>query len=303
MNNFGVRTMNVCLVVFAVIVVTVFIIFDTYDCLYDKKFKGNLSIVSTSTFEKTQVDLRMHIGLQSRLHTANIDVVNCMIRVDTSLGDRRLEMLQGTIAQQPPIIIKPKPLWSAAWNGNDTFSILTRTMVISNINYTNLDMFLSDAMVTHHTMVINCVIDGSVDLFSVMALRIPTKKYTFTVHKDLNLNQPQLDSNSDQNILQLLYDFSTAMSAQRNQEAPIDHATDNPTHSHSVVKTSIGNDTSTLDETDLDPVDDDSNSTHHMETTLNEVSISPTLTPTSPLSIPSSPHILSLYFFFLLTYS
>ena len=269
MNNLVVRnTMPMYLIFFAVVVVTtVFIFHDTYDCLYYKKVNGNLSIVSTSNFEQTEIDIRMHVWLQSRLHTANIDVVHCMTYVDTSLG-HRLEMFQGTIAQQPPVLVKPQSLWSSG-NRNGT----TRTMVFSNINYTNVDMFIKDGS---KKMVTNCVVDGSVDLFSITALRIPVKKHTFTVLKDWNLNQLTMENSIDQNILQLMYNFSTVISAPKNQVASMDHAMDNPTHSHTVVETSVGNDIPKLDETELDrnvfPDNNSSNSSHHMETPLYEVS-------------------------------
>ena len=276
MNDFGARTMSVGLIVVAVIVVTAFILLvDLYDCWSHGKFNGNFSIRQRSDLEKTQVDLRMHVWLQSRLHTANINVVNCMVYVDTSSG-HRLEMLQGTLAQQPPIAIKPKSLWSA-WDGNgnafadhnDSTSFLTRTMVVSNINYTNVDMFMTDTII-YHDLVMKCVVDGSVDLFSLTTLRIPVKNHTFTVHK--NLNHYQLKS--DQNILQLMRDLSKAMSIQRNQDNTthplIYNPIDNQTHAHSVLGTSV-----VTDQIDVDMVSvDDSNATHHQMTTFNEVSIS-----------------------------
>ena len=277
MNSYGART-GVSLVVFVVIVVTALIVLDTYDSLSRGKFNGNVSIVhkdvGTTVEEKSHVDLRMHVSLQSRLHTANIDIVECTIYDDSSLGHRH-ELLQGIIKQLSPVIVKPNSLWSS-WDGSaladlshDAASSQTRTMVMSNINSTNLDKFMSNEMPSRALMA-QCVMDGSVDLFSLRAMRIPLKKHMLTVYKTWNHNGLETENSNDQDILQWMNDLNkvVVMSTQ-NDHVLIDKSNDTTDvllYPHPIAAINVGNNASTLgQDLDMFPVGDHK-STHPMQT-------------------------------------
>ena len=184
--------------------VVVFTLLDAYACYSQGKFDGNIRIANIDLTSTGDVDLTMELTadawLQSRLHTMRVDVAGCTVKVDTPSG-RHLEMVHAT--NSLPLTIKPKSLWSAwdgsAFEGHDAPAYSVNGVItLSHVNFTSVGTMLMDAIVvpptdTPHSLVVECVIDGAVELFSVPTMGVPLKKYVYTTRKDFHIDPPMAD--------------------------------------------------------------------------------------------------------------
>ena len=215
-------------VLFAVCVGVIFILLDGYECYVRGKFDGKLQMVNIDLMSLGDIDLTMDltadVWLQSRLHTLKIDVAGCKMKMDMPSG-RHLELVQAT--NTLPLRIKPKSLWSA-WDGsfedgneNPTYSVES-TIAFSHVNFTSMGTTLVDAMVAPstgapHTLHLECVIDGAVELFSVPTMSVPLTKYVYTTRKDFYTDSPTTDSTnvatttSDHRSLTIITDIASQL--------------------------------------------------------------------------------------------
>ena len=213
--------------VFAVVVFVIFTLLDAYECYAHGKFDGNLQMVNVDLTSSGKTDLTMDltadVWLQSRLHTMRVDVAGCTVKIDTPSG-RHLEMLQAT--NSLPLTIKPKSLWSA-WDGtfeskDDLTYSVDGTIAFSHVNFTSVSTMLMDAVVVPstdvpHTVKLECVIVGALELFSVPAMSISLKQYVFSTQKDFHVDPPTADgtssgaTTSDRRSLTLINDIASQL--------------------------------------------------------------------------------------------
>ena len=192
-------------VIFAMLIIVVFVIFDAYECYSHGMFHGFLRIANIDLTSSGEVDLSVDVTanawLQTRLHTAKIDAVDCISHVDT-LSGLHLNLFHTTTSLSL-LAVKPKSLWST-WDGSifgghddQKYSVDGR-IAISHVNFINLGMVLTDTASipsnNNHTLITECTIDGVLELFSIPAMSISMKKYALSSHKDFSLNQPTTDS-------------------------------------------------------------------------------------------------------------
>ena len=181
----------------------IFTLLDAYECYRHGKWGGNLEMVNLDLTSVGETDFTMDLTadawLQSRLHTMRVDVAGCIVKIDTPTG-RNLEMFQATSSL--PLTIKPKPWWSS-WDGNfdgteDSTYSMEGTMAFSHVNFTSVGTMLMDAVVTPspdvpHTLKLECVMVGALELFSIPAMTISLNQYAFTTHKDFHIESPTTD--------------------------------------------------------------------------------------------------------------
>ena len=78
---------------------------------------------------------------------------------------------------------------------------LNGVIALSHVNFTSVGTMLMDAVVVPptdvpHTMVVECVVDGAVEMFSVPAMSVPLNKYMYSTRKDFHINPPATDGTS-----------------------------------------------------------------------------------------------------------
>ena len=212
---------------FAMVVFVVFTLLDAYECYSHGKFDGKIRIADLDLTSSGEVDMTLDVTadawLQSRLHTMKVDVAGCTVKIDTPSG-RHLEMLQAT--NSLPLTIKPKSLWSA-WDGSTfeghdapTYSV-NGMIALSHVNFTSVGTMLMDAVVVPpadapHTLVVECVISGAIELFSVPAMSVSLNKYVYTTRKDFHLDPPTTNGTngataSDHRSLTIITDIASQL--------------------------------------------------------------------------------------------
>ena len=212
-------------IIFAMLMIAVFVILDGYECYSHGVFHGviqiaNLDLTSAGDTDLS-VDLSFNAWLQSRLHTMKIDTVDCISHIDTPSG-LHLKMFD-TTAMLLSLAVKPKPLWSA-WDGStfgshgDPIYSVNGRVAISHVNFINLrKMLTNDTMSipsdSTHKLMTECAIDGVLELFSVPAMSISIKKYSFMSHKHFSFDQPTIDNinkvtTSDHRSLNVINDIA-----------------------------------------------------------------------------------------------
>ena len=225
MERVGIVSSYVALL--AMVVFVVFTLLDAYACYSHGKFDGIIRIANVDLTSSGEVDLTLDLTadawLQSRLHTMKIDVAGCTVKIDTPSG-RHLEMLQAT--NSLPLTIKPKSLWSAwdgsTFEGHDAPTYSVHGMIaFSHVNFTSVGTMLMDAVVVPptdapHTLVVDCVIDGAIELFSVPAMSVSLNKYVYTTRKDFHLDPPTADgtngaATTDHRSLTIINDIASQL--------------------------------------------------------------------------------------------
>ena len=191
---------------FAMLVIAVFVILDTYACYSHGLFHGVIQIANVDLTSSGETDISMdvtaNVWLETRLHTVKINAVDCISHVDTPSG-LHLKMFQATTSLST-LTIKPKSLWSA-WDGsivgshgNDPKYSVDGRIAISHVNFINLGMMLTDTVNVPsndaHKLIMECTMDGVLELFSIPAMSISIKNYALTKHKEFILNQPTNDN-------------------------------------------------------------------------------------------------------------
>ena len=201
-----IRIVSCYLVLFAMVIIAVFVILDTYACCSHGLFHGVIHIANVDLTSSGETDMSMdvtaNVWLETRLHTVKINSVDCISHVDTPSG-LHLQMFQTTTSLSTSSV-KPKSLWSG-WDGNivgshgnDPKYTVDGRIAISHVNFINLGMMLTDTVNVPsndaHKLIMECTMDGVLELFSIPAMSISIKNYALTKHKEFILNQPTNDN-------------------------------------------------------------------------------------------------------------
>lgn len=195
--------------VFVLAFVGIVVAVDAYLCQTQSKVNGVMRTADIKLSSSGDVDLtlrmRTNAWFQSRLHTVTMDAVNCALHIDTPSG-RRLELSDASLAQSEPIVLKPKSLW-APLAGKNTFGgydaleySVEGTVAFARVNFAALCELLVDVLVEPwtgtHKLGADCVIDGTLMLFSVPSLAVPMKQYKVGADREFNLTHPTTTSSS-----------------------------------------------------------------------------------------------------------
>ena len=93
------RIVSCYFALFAMVIIAVFVILDTYACSSHGLFHGVIQIANVDLTSSGETDMSMDVTasvwLETRLHTVKINAVDCISHVDTPSG-LHLQMFQTT---------------------------------------------------------------------------------------------------------------------------------------------------------------------------------------------------------------